>query len=67
MLSYTKSGIPITKAASATIPNSKDTIIIIDKAMANAPPPMANALEPVLAVVRLYHFISPRSFLLLSN
>ena len=60
MPSYTKSGIPITKAASATIPNSGDPIIIIDKAM-------ANALEPVLAVVRLYYFVSPRSFLLLSN
>jgi hypothetical protein len=59
MPSYTKSGIPITKAASA-IPNSGDPIIIIDKAM-------ANALEPVLAIVRLYHFVSPRSFLLLSN
>ena len=63
LMPYTKSGIPITKAASA-IPNSGDPIIIIDKAMANAPAPMANALEPVLAVVRLYHFVSPRSFLL---
>jgi hypothetical protein len=66
MPSYTKSGIPITKAASA-IPNSGNLIIIIDKAMANAPAPTANALEPVLAVVRLYHFVFPRSFLLLSN
>lgn len=56
---YTKSRIPIIKAASATIPNSGDPIIIIDKEMANAPAPMANALEPVLTVVRLYHFVSP--------
>ena len=67
LMPYTKSGIPIAKAVSATISNSGDPIIIIDKAMANAPASRANALEPVLAVVRLYHFVSPRSFLLLSN
>lgn len=35
------------------MPNSEDAIIIIDKAMANAPAEMLNALEPVLAVVFL--------------
>ena len=49
---YTKSAIPITKAASA-IPNRGDAIIMIDKAMANAPAATLNALEPVLAVCLL--------------
>ena len=35
---------PYTRSA---IPNIGDTIIVIDKIMANAPAPMANALEPV--------------------
>lgn len=47
---YTRSAIPIMKPASA-IPNIGDTIIVIDKIMANAPAPMLNALEPLLVVV----------------
>jgi hypothetical protein len=50
---YTKTAIPITKAASA-IPNRGDAIIMIDKTMANAPAPMLNALEPALAVFLLF-------------
>ena len=52
LMPYTKTGIPITKAASA-IPNRGDAIIMMDKAMANAPAATLNALEPVLAVCLL--------------
>ena len=40
------------------MPNSGDAIIIIDKAMANAPAVVLNTLEPVLAVVFLPFFSS---------
>src|SRR5918995_1569607 len=52
---YTNTAIPITIPASA-IPNTGVTIIAIDKATANAPAPMLNALEPLLAVVFIPFF-----------
>jgi hypothetical protein len=58
LMPYTRTAIPITKAASA-MPNSGDAITIIDKAIANAPAAMLNALEPVLAVLPFSLFFPP--------